>query len=134
MKRFEEKLKKELSFMTYIKPVFLSALTGKRMEKLILAVDEVYNNANKRIKTSVVNDIIQDAIISTAPPIVNGRKLKINYATQASVAPPTFVIFVNDGKLITDSYKRYLENSIRSAVDFTGTPINLVIKNKMENE
>lgn len=134
MKRFEQKLKTELSFMPYFKPVFLSALTGKRMEKLIAAVNEVFANANKRIKTSVVNEIIQDAIISTAPPIVNGRKLKISYATQASATPPTFVIFVNDGKLMSDSYKRYLENSIRTAVDFTGTPINLVIKNKMDND
>ena len=119
--------------MSYFKPVFLSALTGKRMEKLMEAVEEVYANNTKRIKTRDVNDLIQDAIISTAPPFINGRRLKIYYATQSNTAPPTFVLFVNDGTLMSDSYLRYIENSIRSAIDFTGTPIELVVKNKMEN-
>ncbi len=133
MKNYENKLKTELNFMSYFKPVFLSALTGKRMEKLMQAVEEVYENNSKRIKTRDVNDIIQDAVVSTAPPFVNGKRLKIYYATQSGVKPPTFVIFVNDGTLMTDAYKRYIENAIRTAVDFTGTPIELVIKNKMDN-
>ena len=133
MKKYENKLKNELDFMSYFKPVFLSALTGKRMEKLMEAVEEVYANNTKRIKTRDVNDIIQDAIISTAPPFINGRRLKIYYATQSNTAPPTFVLFVNDGTLMSDSYLRYIENSIRSAIDFTGTPIELVVKNKMDN-
>lgn len=133
MKKYENKLKNELDFMSYFKPVFLSALTGKRMEKLMEAVEEVYANNTKRIKTRDVNDLIQDAIISTAPPFINGRRLKIYYATQSNTAPPTFVLFVNDGTLMSDSYLRYIENSIRSAIDFTGTPIELVVKNKMEN-
>ena len=119
--------------MRYFKPVFLSALTGKRMEKLMQAVEEVYANNTKRIKTSDVNDIIQDAVISNAPPVVNGKRLKIYYATQSGITPPTFVIFVNNGDLMPESYKRYIENSIRNAVDFTGTPIELIIKNKMDN-
>lgn len=133
MKEYENKLKNELDFMRYFKPVFLSALTGKRMEKLMQAVEEVYANNTKRIKTRDVNDIIQDAVISNAPPVVNGKRLKIYYATQSGVTPPTFVIFVNNGDLMPESYKRYIENSIRTAVDFTGTPIELVIKNKMDN-
>lgn len=133
MKKYENKLKNELDFMSYFKPVFLSALTGKRMEKLMEAVEEVYANNTKRIKTRDVNDLIQDAIISTAPPFINGRRLKIYYATQSNTAPPTFVLFVNDGTLMSDSYLRYIENSIRSAIDFTGTPIELVVKNKMDN-
>lgn len=133
MKKYEAKLMEKLAFMKYFKPVFLSALTGKRMEKLMEAVDIVYQNNTKRIKTRDVNDIIEDAIISTPPPSKNGKKLKIYYSTQVSVSPPTFVIFVNDGTLMTDSYKKYLENCIRQAVDFTGTPISLVIKNKMDN-
>ena len=133
MNAYENKLKNELDFMRYFKPVFLSALTGKRMEKLMQAVEEVYANNTKRIKTRDVNDIIQDAVISNAPPFVNGKRLKIYYATQSGVTPPTFVIFVNNGDLMPESYKRYIENSIRNAVDFTGTPIELVIKNKMDN-
>ncbi|MBP3630914.1 MAG: ribosome biogenesis GTPase Der, partial [Clostridia bacterium] len=90
MNTYENKLKNELDFMRYFKPVFLSALTGKRMEKLMQAVEEVYANNTKRIKTSDVNDIIQDAVISNAPPVVNGKRLKIYYATQSGVTPPTF--------------------------------------------
>lgn len=133
MIEYENKLKNELDFMRYFKPVFLSALTGKRMEKLMQAVEEVYANNTKRIKTRDVNDIIQDAVISNAPPVVNGKRLKIYYSTQSGIAPPTFVIFVNNGDLMPESYARYIENSIRTAVDFTGTPIELVIKNKMDN-
>lgn len=134
MKSFENNLKTELAFMSYFKPVFLSALTGKRMEKLMAAVDEVYENNTKRIKTRDVNDIVEDAVMSTPPPSKNGKRLKIYYATQVGITPPTFVIFVNDGTLMTDSYIKYLENSIRAAVDFTGTPIEIVIKNKMDNQ
>lgn len=134
MKKYEERLKTELAFMSYFKPVFLSALTGKRMEKLMQAVLEVRENNTKRIKTSDLNEIIGDAVLSTAPPAKNGKRLKIYYSTQVSVSPPTFVIKVNDGELMTDAYKKYLENSIRSAVDFTGTPIELIIKNKMDNQ
>lgn len=133
MKKYENKLKTELSFMSYFKPVFLSALTGKRMEKLMEAVEEVHTNNTRRIKTRDVNDIIQDAIVSTAPPFVNGKRLKIYYATQTGVKPPTFVLKVNDASLLSDSYLRYIENSIRTAVDFTGTPIEIVVKNKMDN-
>lgn len=134
MKYYENILKTKLAFMSYFKPVFLSALTGKRVEKLMEAVLAVYENNTKRIKTRDVNDIIEDATLSTPPPAKNGKKLKIYYSTQVSVAPPTFVIFVNDGTIMTDAYKRYLENSIRQAVDFTGTPIELIIKNKMDNQ
>lgn len=134
MKKIENKLKTELAFMGYFKLVFLSALTGKRMEKLMEAVDVVYENNTRRIKTRDVNDIIEDAVISTPPPSKNGKRLKIYYATQAQVCPPTFVIFVNDSTLMTDSYTKYLENSIRSSVDFSGTPVEMVIKNKLDNQ
>lgn len=134
MKKYENILKTRLAFMSYFKPVFLSALTGKRVEKLMEAVSLVHENNTKRIKTRDVNDIIEDATLSTAPPAKNGKKLKIYYSTQVSVAPPTFVLMVNDGTIMTEAYKRYLENSIRQAVDFTGTPIELIIKNKMDNQ
>lgn len=134
MKKYEDILKTKLAFMSYFKPVFLSALTGKRMEKLMEAVTLVHENNTKRIKTSDLNDIIGDAVMSTPPPAKNGKRLKIYYSTQVSTAPPSFVIKVNDGTIMTDAYKKYLENSIRAAVDFTGTPIELVIKNKMDNQ
>lgn len=134
MKKYENKLKTELAFMSYFKAVFLSALTGRRVEKLMEAVEEVYTNNTKRIKTRDVNDIIEDAVMSTPPPSKNGKRLKIYYSTQVKVTPPTFVIFVNDGTLMSDSYLKYLENSIRTAVDFTGTPIEIVVKNKMDNQ
>lgn len=134
MKHYENRLKTELAFMSYFKPVFLSALTGKRMEKLIEAVEEVYKNNTKRIPTRDVNDILQDAVMSTPPPSKNGKRLKIYYATQVGVTPPTFVIFVNDTKLMSDSYLKYIENSIRSSVDFTGTPIEIVLKPKLDNQ
>ena len=133
MNKYEEKIKSHLQFMPYYKSVYLSALTGKRMEHLIKAVDQVYENNCKRVKTSDINDLIQDAVISTAPPQKSGKRLKIYYATQSGTNPPTFVLFVNDGTLVTDSYKRYLENSIRSAIDFIGTPIEIEFKNKMKN-
>lgn len=134
MKKYENKLKTELAFMSYFKAVFLSALTGKRVEKLMEAVEEVYTNNTKRIKTRDVNDIIEDAVMSTPPPSKNGKRLKIYYSTQVKITPPTFVIFVNDGTIMNDSYLKYLENSIRTAVDFTGTPIEIVVKNKMDNQ
>lgn len=133
MNRYNEELLNNLAFMSYFKPVYLSALTGKRMEKLIQAVDEVYANNSKKIKTGDLNNIIQDAVLTTETPAKNGKRLKIYYATQTGVNPPVFTLFVNDGKIMTDSYLRFLENYIRKSVDFTGTPIKIVVKNKMDN-
>lgn len=134
MNKFNEKLGIDLAFMSYFKPVYLSALTGKRMEKLMQAVTESYQNANRKITTGVLNDLIQQAVISTAPPSKNGRKLKIYYATQTGVTPPSFTLFVNDLNIVTDSYLRYLENFIRKQVDFSGTPISINLKAKREED
>ena len=131
--KFKDTLARDLAFMSYFKMESVSALTGKRVEKIMSAVDEVYANNHKRVKTSDLNDIIQDATLSTTPPSKAGKKLKIYYATQGEVSPPTFIIFVNDGKIVSDNYKKYIENSIRNAVDFTGTPIEVKFKNKMDN-
>ena len=133
MIRHTEKLKSELAFMSYFKPVYLSALTGKRMEKLMKAVDEVYENNSRRLKTGDLNNLIQDAVFTTEPPAKNGKRLRIYYATQTSVNPPTFVLFVNDGNIMTDSYLKFLENYIRKSASFEGTPIKMVVKNKMDN-
>lgn len=132
-KKFEEKLKIDLAFMPYFKMECMSALTGKRMEKLIQAVETVYANNTHRVKTSDLNAILENAVLTVTPPVKGGKRLKVYYATQSDVAPPTFVMFVNDGTIMTESYRRFLENSIRQAVDFSGTPIDFVIKNKLKN-
>lgn len=134
MKQFDKQLNTDLAYMSYFKSVYLSALTGKRMEKLMQAVTEVYENANKRITAGNLNDILQNAYAISSPPSKNGKRLKIFYATQSGIAPPTFVLFVNDTTIMQDNYKRYLENAIREAVDFSGTPIRITLKSRDEKE
>lgn len=134
MKKITQQLETDLAFMNYFKPVFLSALDGKRMDKLMPAINEVWDNANKKISAGAFNEILQTAYSVTAPPSKNGKKLRIFYGTQGGTCPPTFVIFVNDTSLVTDSYKRYLDNSIRKSVDFTGTSIRINLKSKREED
>lgn len=132
--KYNEKLKQDLKFMDYYEPLYVSALTGQRLNKIMPTVNKVLENASKRITTGVLNEILQEAITVKEPPTKNGRRLKIMFATQASTNPPTFIIFVNDAKLMHFSYERYLENCIRRHVDFSGTPIKLVIKTRGEKE
>ena len=133
MNKFNEQLAEDLKFMDYFQPLYISALTGLRLGKIMETVEKVYANAHHRISTSDLNTILQNAVLTNEPPIQSGRRCKINYITQAQVAPPTFVLFVNDKNLMHFSYVRYLENCIRKAVDFSGTPIKLVVKNKSED-
>lgn len=134
MKEFDQKLMGELSFMDYFESVYLSALTGSRVDKLMSSVEKVYVNSRREITTGVINDVIQDAVSVNEPPTKNGKRLKLLYSTQVSTVPPTFIIFVNDGRLMHFSYKRYLENALRKAFDFTGTPIRLIVRNRDEKE
>ena len=127
-------LKEKLSFMDYFKPVFISALSGKRVEKIMPSVLEVYSNSTKRITTGVLNEVIQKAILSQQPPTKKGKALKILYATQAEVSPPTFVIFVNDSSIVHFSYERFLENRLRASINFEGTPIKLIFRSRKEKE
>ena len=127
-------LKEKLSFMDYFKPVFISALSGKRVEKIMPSVLEVYSNSTKRITTGVLNEVIQKAILSQQPPTKKGKALKILYATQAEVSPPTFVIFVNDSSIVHFSYERFLENKLRASINFEGTPIKLIFRSRKEKE
>ncbi|MDR0696238.1 MAG: ribosome biogenesis GTPase Der [Christensenellaceae bacterium] len=131
--KFEQRLAMQLKFMDYMKTTYISALTGKRVNTLLSLVDTVLENANKRITTGLLNDVIGDSIAVNEPPNKSGTKLKIYYTTQASCKPPTFLFFVNEPEIVHFSYKRYLENSIRRAVDFTGTPIRLIFR-KNEND
>jgi GTP-binding protein len=130
MNKFLDELKEDLKFMDYFEPLFISAKTGQRFSKIMPLVNEVYANACSRVKTSVLNEIIGDAISVTPPPSKNGRKLKILFATQVSINQPTFIIFVNEVSLMHFSYERYLINSLRRALNLKGTPIKLIFKNK----
>lgn len=132
--KYNAVLKEELKFMDYFKPLYISALTGQRTHIVLKTLQEVYNNASQRITTGLLNEIMQDAMSINEPPTHRGKKLKVYYSTQATTNPPTFVIFVNDETIMHFSYKRYLENSLRKAFDFSGTPIRLRIRNKDSEE
>lgn len=134
MKRFEDKVAGELAFMSYYKSVYLSALTGKRTEKLMPAIEQVYENAHKKISAGALNDVLQDAYAINAPAYKKNKRLRIFYATQTGVCPPTISLFVNDTTLMEDNYLRYLENNIRKAFDFTGTPLRITMKCKKEED
>lgn len=129
---FQRMLAESLSFMDYFKVIFVSALTGASTGQIMEKVEEAYANASKRISTGLLNDLLHDAILNHEPPSHNGKRAKIRYITQASTNPPTFVLFVNDPKLINFSYKRYLENRFRERIDFSGSPIQFNIKGKGE--
>ncbi len=125
LKQKTDELKEHLAFMSYLKCVSVSAVTGQRVEKILDEVNAVYENATRRISTGLLNELIGQAIAATEPTARKGRKAKILYVSQPSVCPPLFVFKVNDAKLIHFSYERYLENSLRRAFDFSGTPVRL---------
>ncbi len=128
-----KQLAAQLKFMDYFVAVYVSAMTGQRVEKLLAEAHNVYEQASRRVTTSVLNDVVRDAILAVEPPSDNGRRLKVLYATQSDICPPTFVFFVNDEKLVHFSYRRYLENSLRKAFEFRGTPIRLVFRNRRDD-
>jgi GTP-binding protein len=130
VKKFSEKIRQTLSFMAYADIVFISAKSGQRLTKLYTMVDEVIESANRRVGTGVLNEILSEAVALQQPPMDKGKRLKIYYMTQVSVAPPTFVIFCNDAELFHFSYQRYIENCLRQTFGFNGTPIRLVIRMK----
>ncbi len=130
---FNERIRTALAYMPYAPIVYVSALTGQRISTLFDHIKYVHNQANTRISTGMLNDVLADATMKVQPPSDKGRRLKIYYMTQASVAPPTFVIFCNDVELFHFSYQRYLENCIRQTFGFSGTPIKFVIKMKGDN-
>ena len=131
--KFNEKISADLAFMNYVKTLFISVQTGQRVEKVIDFAEEAYESASKRIPTGTLNDVVSEAVAMNEPPAFSGRRLKIYYATQAETNPPKFVFFVNDDTLVHFSYRRYLENRLRKAFDFTGTPIKLVFNKKKED-
>ncbi len=134
MYKFRDEVMRVLSFVPYAKIVYISAKTGKRLDNLFDEIDAITAERTKRIATGVLNEIVMEAVAMNEPPTDKGRRLKILYTSQVSVGPPTFVLFVNDKKLMHFSYKRYLENQIRAAFGFEGTPIRFVIRERGENK
>lgn len=130
MEEYKNRILQRLGFIAYAPMVFISAKTGQRVHRVLELVDEVYSRYTMRVSTGVLNDCISDAVAVAAPPSEKGRMLKIYYATQVSVKPPTFVLFVNDPELMHDSYQRYLENYLRKTFGLTGTPIRLLVRQR----
>ena len=131
---YTNKLKETLAYMPYAEYVFVSALTGQRMQKLFDLIDMVRENQTLRVATGVLNEIVTEAVAMQQPPSDKGKRLKIYYVTQVSVKPPTFVVFVNDKELMHFSYTRYLENKIREAFGFRGTSLKFIIRERKEKE
>ena len=132
--KFTNKVREILSFMPYAEIMFISAKTGQRIPKLFETIDMVLENQTLRIQTGVLNEIITEAVAMQQPPSDKGKRLKIFYATQVSVKPPTFVIFVNSKELMHFSYTRYLENKVREAFGFKGTSLKFIIRERKEGE
>jgi len=134
MHRLTLKIREEFQFMRYAPVEFLSAKTGARVGKLLPVVREVAEKHAMRVPTHLLNEVIVDAVAVTPPPSDRGRRLRIGYVTQVGVKPPTFVLFVNDPELLHFSYERYLENRLRAAFSFEGTPIRLLARRKSDEE
>ncbi len=130
MKKMEQKIRDEFQFLTYAPIVFVSAKHQSRIHTLFPAINLAYDNYQKQVQTSVINDLIQDAVAMNPTPIHNHGKAQFNYATQVAIKPPTFVVYVNNPDFVHFSYERYLQNQIRNAIDFTGTPIKLILRKK----
>lgn len=133
IKEYTKKIRDELPFMQYAPILFVSALTSQRLGKIKETVDFIFDQASKRVSTGVLNDVIGEAVMLNQPPSDKGKRLKIYYATQVGVKPPTFAIFVNEKELFHFSYQRYIENKLRENFGFEGTPIKIYIREKGRN-
>ena len=128
------KIREVLSYMPYAEMIFISALTGQRLNKLFEMIDMVIENQTLRIQTGVLNEIMAEAVMLQQPPSDKGKRLKLYYMTQVAVKPPTFVIFVNDKELMHFSYTRYIENKVREAFGFKGTPLKFIIRERKDKD
>ena len=132
MEEYRKKVYQELEFMNYAPVVFISAKTGKRMDRLLELIDFVSNQSTLRIQTGVLNDVLNEAVAMVQPPSDKGKRLNIYYITQVGVKPPTFALFINDAELFHFSYERYLKNTLRSNFGFEGSPIHFILNEKEE--
>ena len=130
LEKYRKQVIEDLKFMDYAPVLFLSAKTGQRVHTVWETVDQVWAQATKRVPTGILNDILADATSALQPPMTGGRRLRIYYATQLGVCPPSFLLFVNDVELMHFAYERYLENYFRKTFDFTGTPIRFSLREK----
>lgn len=134
MQQFKQQVRDHFLFMNYAPVEFVSAKTKQRLHKLLPVVQQVAEQHSMRVQTHILNDLITDAVTFNQPPSDKGKRLKINYATQVAVKPPTFVLFVNDPALMHFSYERYLDNQIRNAFGFVGTPIRIYSRRKSRDD
>lgn len=130
MQKKEKEIKEQFKYLDYARVIFTSAKTGQRVDQLFPLINESYQNCRKRVQTSVLNDVIVDAQLINPTTTFNGGRLKIFYANQVSICPPTFVLFANDPQYLHFSYKRYLENRLREAFGFEGTPIHIICRKR----
>lgn len=131
MAAFSEKIRNEFAYLSYAPIVFVSAKTHQRVDTLVPLVDKVFENSSRRIPTNILNEVIADTQVTNPAPARNGKRFRIYYVTQVSNQPPTFVLSCNDPKLMHFSYQRFIENSLRSAFDFEGTPIHIIARRKV---
>lgn len=134
IKSFTKLMRAEFQFLSYVPIVFLSAKTKKRIHTLMPEIDKVYENSKREIKTSVLNDVIRDAVLLNQPPSYKGKRLKIYFVNQSGIMPPKFTFSVNNKGLVHFSYERYLDNKLRENFDFEGTPITIQFKNRGEKD
>lgn len=132
--KFEKELSNEIPFLSYAPKIFISALTKQRLGQIFEESTRVYEQCTKRISTGLLNKVINEAYALNPPTSFKGKRLKIYYITQAAIQPPTFVLFVNNEELLKDSYKRYLENKLREAFGFFGTPIRISVRERKEKK
>jgi GTP-binding protein len=133
MQQFTQKIRDHFLFMTYAPVLFVSAKTTQRLHKLLPVVAQVAERHAMRVQTHVLNDVVSDAVAYNPPPTDKGKRMRINYATQVTVKPPSFVFFVNEPEMMHFSYERYLENKIRAAFNFEGTPIRIFTRRKSDD-
>ena len=134
LEKFKKQVIEDLKFMDYAPVLFISALTGQRAGNVLPEVNKVWEQASRRVGTGALNDVLGDAQIALQPPMMGGRKLKIYYGTQTGTCPPAFALFVNDQELMHFSYERYLENCLRKAFGFEGTPIRFLLREKKKDQ
>lgn len=132
--KYKKQVLTDLKFMSYAPVILISAKTGQRVSGILEKVTEVYNTACRRITTGILNDVLNDAVNALQPPAQGGRRLRIYYATQSGIQPPSFVLFVNDEKLMVFSYERYLENYFRKTFLLEGTPIRFILREKKKED
>ncbi|MBP3372271.1 MAG: ribosome biogenesis GTPase Der [Clostridia bacterium] len=134
LEKFRKQVLEKLHFMDYAPVLFISAKTGQRVQKVLPAVDEVYENTSRRVPTGILNDVIADAVAAHEPPSQNGRRPRFYYATQVATQPPAIVFFVNDPEYVHFSYLRYMENHLRKSFQLEGTPLRMILRKRKKED